>query len=120
MSTEAHAAYARPSADLAIGPRLLGELWSTRDRSRWPESPPGHGRPAMLVPGFLASDPSLSRMALWLRAGGWQTVRPGIRFNVDCMEPAVEALEQRLERSVDRSGRRALVLGQSRGGSFGR
>jgi pimeloyl-ACP methyl ester carboxylesterase len=74
----------------------------------------------MLVPGFLASDPSLARMAQWLHAGGWQTTRPGIRFNVDCMEPAVEALEQRLERAVAHAGRPALVVGQSRGGTFGR
>ena len=74
----------------------------------------------MLVPGFLAGDPSLARMAVWLRGGEWQTARPGIRLNVGCMEPAVEGLERRLEKVVESAGQRALVVGQSRGGTFGR
>jgi len=74
----------------------------------------------MLVPGFLAGDPSLSRMASWLKSGGWRTTRSGIRLNVDCMEPTLQALETRLEETVEDAGRRALLVGQSRGGTFGR
>jgi pimeloyl-ACP methyl ester carboxylesterase len=74
----------------------------------------------MLVPGFLAGDPSLSRMASWLKSGGWRTTRSGIRLNVDCMEPTLQALETRLEETVEDTGRRALLVGQSRGGTFGR
>jgi len=74
----------------------------------------------MLVPGFLAGDPSLSRMASWLKSGGWRTTRSGIRLNVDCMEPTLQALETRLEQTVEDTGRRALLVGQSRGGTFGR
>jgi triacylglycerol lipase len=93
---------------------------STRDSSSWPEPPAGDGRPALLVPGFLAGDPSLARMAKWLRGGGWVTTRSGMRMNVDCMEPAIGALEERLEEAVERAGRRAMLVGQSRGGTFAR
>jgi triacylglycerol lipase len=112
--------FPRPRARPAALPTLLRETLSTRDAQRWPAPPPGDGRPAMLVPGFLAGDPSLARMVRWLRGGGWQTIRPAIRLNVDCMEPAVERLEQRLEAAVvAREGRRTLVIGQSRGGLYG-
>ena len=100
--------------------RILSEWNSTRDRQGWPEPPPGDGRPVMLIPGFLAGDASLTRMALWLRTGDYTLARSGIRWNTDCMEPTVRSLEQRLERAVERSGMPALVVGQSRGGSIGR
>lgn len=110
----------RPTLSPAAATRLIREAWSTRDPSRWPEAPAGRGRPAMLIPGFLAGDSSLSRMAQWLRAGGWATTRAGLRINVDCMEPTVQALEARLAEAVESTGRRALLIGQSRGGTLGR
>ena len=101
-------------------PRVLAEWMSTRDPQRWPAAPDGDGQPVMLVPGFLAGDTSLTRMALWLRGGGYTLARSGITRNTDCMEPTVESLENRLEEAVDRAGRRALLVGQSRGGVIGR
>lgn len=74
----------------------------------------------MLVPGFLAGDQSLTRMALWLRTGGFALARSGINWNTGCMEKVVEAVEHRLELAVERTGQRALLVGQSRGGSIGR
>lgn len=122
MSASARAAtFARPgSPSLGDARRLVGELMSTRSASSWPEPPRGEGRPALLVPGFLAGDPSLSRMARWLRSGGWETTRSGMRMNVDCMEASLGSLEGRLEDAVDATGSRALLVGQSRGGTFGR
>ena len=79
---------------------LVYEWASTRDPAEWPAPPEGDGRPAMLIPGFLAGDPSLSRMARWLRAGDWATVRSGVRWNVDCMEATLGRLENRLEAAV--------------------
>jgi pimeloyl-ACP methyl ester carboxylesterase len=101
-------------------PRVVGEWLSTRDRDQWPAAPPGDGRPVMLIPGFLAGDQSLTRMAVWLRTGGYALARSGIRWNVNCMEPLVEAVEARLERAVSAAGRPALLVGQSRGGSIAR
>jgi pimeloyl-ACP methyl ester carboxylesterase len=100
--------------------RIPGEWLSTADRARWPQPPDGRGRPVLLIPGFLAHDGSLSRMAAWLRTGGFRTYRSGIVLNTACMEPLVERLEARLESVVERTGRRAVVLGQSRGGTLGR
>lgn len=100
--------------------RTAREWASTRDRFGWPEPPRGDGRPALLVPGFLAGDGSLRRLGAWLHEGGFVTGRSGIAFNVACMEPIVDALERRLEAAVERTGRRAVVVGQSRGGVIGR
>lgn len=74
----------------------------------------------MLIPGFLAGDASLTRMALWLRTGGFALARSGITWNTGCMETTLEAVERRLERAVERAGQPALLIGQSRGGSISR
>jgi triacylglycerol lipase len=101
-------------------PRVVGEFLSTYDSERWPAAPAGEGRPVMLIPGFMAGDQSLTRMAVWLRTGGFVLARSGIRWNSGCLEPTVEAVERRLERAVERTGKPALVVGQSRGGCIGR
>jgi pimeloyl-ACP methyl ester carboxylesterase len=80
----------------------------------------GRGRPVLLIPGFLAGDDSLSVMTRWLRARGYHTARAGIRANVGCSAEMVEPIEDRLEALVERQGRRAAIVGQSRGGTFGR
>ena len=113
------AATARPRLGLPR-PRLAGEWRSTRDRRTWPAPPAGDGRPVVLVPGFLAADQSLARMADWLRDGGWEPVRSGISFNTDCLEPTVERLRLRVARAADEHGRPVTVIGQSRGGSIAR
>lgn len=101
-------------------PRLAAEFLSTLRHDRWPEPPIGGGRPVMLIPGFMAGDTSLTRMAVWLRKGGYTLARSGIRWNTDCMQPTVIELQSRLERAVQEAGQPALVVGQSRGGSIGR
>jgi triacylglycerol lipase len=77
----------------------------------------GRGRPVLLIPGFLAGDRSLALMAGWLRRTGYRPSKAGMRANVDCSGAVVERLEERLERLVDEQGRRAAIVGQSRGGS---
>ncbi len=74
----------------------------------------------MLIPGFLAGDTSLTRMARWLRDGGFALARSGISWNTGCMQETVQRLEDRLERAVAETGQPALLVGQSRGGSIGR
>ena len=80
--------------------------------------PDGSGLPVLLVPGFLAGDPSLAVLQRWLRARGYRTCTSQIRVNVDCTRKAVERLERRLVELTDRTGRPAAVVGQSRGGVF--
>src|SRR5215213_10147479 len=78
----------------------------------------GRGRPVLLIPGFLAGDGSLSMMAGWLKRAGYRPSRAGIVSNVNCAGVLLPRLEQRLERLVDLQGKRAAVVGQSRGGTL--
>ncbi len=80
--------------------------------------PDGRGQPVLLIPGFLAGDDSLGLMTHWLRRTGHHARKAGIRANIGCSGGAVEAIERRLEELVARQGRRAAIIGQSRGGSF--
>jgi pimeloyl-ACP methyl ester carboxylesterase len=83
--------------------------------SRRPNAPP-----VLLIPGFMAGDQSLAAMTGWLRRRGSLTSSAGIRLNVDCAERAAGRIELRLERLADRSDRRVVLIGQSRGGELAR
>src|SRR3954462_3881281 len=76
--------------------------------------PRGDGGPVMLIPGFLAGDNSLSVMADWLKRIGHRPRASGIRFNVDCAERVLHALERRLEQIA--AERPAAIVGHSGGG----
>lgn len=78
----------------------------------------GGGQPVLLIPGFMAGDASLGLMSRWLRGTGHHPCRAGIRSNVACSSTTIGALEDRLERLVNHQGRRAAIVGHSRGGSF--
>ena len=82
--------------------------------------PKGDGSPVLLIPGFLAGDPSLRTMALWLRRLGYKPCRARMRVNVDCTTRAVDRLEEELAALVEQHGRKALIVGQSRGGCMAR
>ncbi len=83
--------------------------------------PPGDGRPVFLIPGYLAGDFSLAPLARALRRAGYRTKAAGIRINIGCANEMLAPLQARLEAHVARhGGRKALVIGQSRGGTFGR
>jgi triacylglycerol lipase len=81
---------------------------------------PANGQPVLLMPGFLAGDDSLGIMTTWLRRTGHWTRSAGMRSNVDCSARAVGALLQRTEELAERQGRRVVLVGQSRGGTFAR
>jgi triacylglycerol lipase len=112
------AALVRPHPALPL--RVAREWASTRGTGSRPAPPAGDGRPVLLVPGFLAGDPSLGRLGGWLRTGGWRTYRSGIATNVDCMERIVTRLERRVEDVAQRAGAPVTIVGQSRGGTLGR
>src|SRR5262249_28649988 len=78
---------------------------------RRPNSPP-----VLLVPGFMASDQSLSVLNGWLRRRGSPTAAAGLWINTDCGERTAAALDARLRRLAERTGRRVVLVGQSRGG----
>ncbi len=78
----------------------------------------GRGQPVLLIPGFLAGDGSLSMLTHWLRRNGYHPGKAGIRVNVDCSGRSLDRLERGLQELVERQGRPAVIIGQSRGGSF--
>ncbi len=80
----------------------------------------GDGAPVLLIPGFLAGDPSLTTMARWLRDLGYRPCRAQMRVNVDCAARGVERLERELEHHAERHGREVAIVGQSRGGIMAR
>jgi triacylglycerol lipase len=82
--------------------------------------PRGDGAPVLLVPGFMAGDPSLRVMARWLKRIGYRPCRAGIRANVDCAERALSRLERQLEGFAERYRRKVEIVGHSRGGSLAR
>ena len=111
----------------SIDTPLLGELRYglelarlLRDPVFLTARPQRHAPPVLLVPGFMAGDASLTVLRGWLRRRGSRTSSAGIRLNVDCAEHAVGRLEVRLRRLAERAGRRAVVIGQSRGGELAR
>ena len=78
----------------------------------------GDGRPALLMPGFLAGDASLSVMHGWLERMGYTPCGSGMVFNVDCSNRALMRLDARLADLYERTGRRAALIGHSRGAHF--
>src|SRR4051794_22657962 len=61
------AALVRPHPALPL--RVAREWASTLGTATRPAPPPGAGRPVLLIPGFLAGDPSVARLSAWLRGG---------------------------------------------------
>lgn len=80
----------------------------------------GQGMAVLLIPGLLAPDRSLSLFAKFLKRHGFSPRRAGIASNIDCSEREAQRLERRLERAFTETGSRVAIVGQSRGGVFGR
>jgi pimeloyl-ACP methyl ester carboxylesterase len=103
--------------------RMLPELasWRQDPLASGIGLPAGHGRPIFLIPGFWAGDASLAPMARALRGAGFRPAPAGITLNVGCAASLIGPLEQRLAAHVAANGgKRAFIIGQSRGGTFGR
>jgi triacylglycerol lipase len=111
----------------AVDPPLRGELRYGLEFARLACDPtflrPGrqaNAPPVLLVPGFMAGDVSLAVLRGWLRRRGSRSSSAGIRLNVDCAARAVDRLEIPLRTLAERTGRRVVVIGQSRGGELAR
>jgi triacylglycerol lipase len=81
--------------------------------------PRGNGRHALLVPGFMGSDGSMSVLSGWLRRVGYRPALSGIPWNVGSLSRLLNQVESRCEELAERSGR-ITVIGHSLGGIFGR
>ncbi len=75
-----------------------------------------HGVSALLVPGFLSGDVSLTLLFRELRRRGHRTFRSDIGANVGCTEPMVRRLVARLETVAAAEQRPVALVGHSRGG----
>lgn len=94
-----------------------------RERTRLPYAGPHKAvshDPVLLIPGFMAGDYTLHRMAVFLRRQGFRTYRSQILLNVGCTLDAAARLEERLERIVERRGRKVSLVGHSLGGMLAR
>lgn len=81
----------------------------------------GDGLPVFLIPGYMSGDETLAPMARALRAANYRPETSGVRLNVGCANEMFGPLEARLAAHVSANGgRKAFVIGQSRGGGFGR
>lgn len=74
----------------------------------------------LLVPGFGCGDHTLTLTRTWLRARGYRPAGARIGLNVGCTTTLVDRIERRLEEHAEATGRRVVLLGQSRGGWLAR
>jgi pimeloyl-ACP methyl ester carboxylesterase len=96
----------------------LARLFADRDFLRPSRRPDGPA--ALLIPGFMAGDQSLTILAGWLRRRGSATAHAGMLLNTACAERTVGGIESRLRRLAERTGGRVVLIGQSRGGELAR
>lgn len=76
--------------------------------------------PVLLVPGFMAGDPTLKAMSVFLRHQGFRTYRAQILVNVGCTREAADRLERRLESIAIKRNRKVTIVGHSLGGMLAR
>ena len=76
----------------------------------------GHGRPVLLIPGFLAGDWSLSIAYDWLRRLNYRPALAGISVNVRASEHTLDGLAARLRALHRATGAQVTIVGHSRGG----
>jgi pimeloyl-ACP methyl ester carboxylesterase len=99
----------------AMVPKLLRDsAW------RQVKSAQGAGLGVLLVPGFGCGSHTLALTRTWLRARGYRPADAQIGLNVGCTTTLVERIERRLEAHAEATGRRVVLLGQSRGGWLAR
>ena len=118
MSTPPDRWWGRPLAEsrwaIELGRLSVDPVLRGRDVAR------GDGRPVVLMPGFLAGDPTLIVLAAWLRRIGHRSYTCGFVANVDCSDRALDRVDRRVEQLHRRHGRRVALVGHSRGGHFAR
>lgn len=112
----------RQPADRAGVAAALRDIPRLLHHPVWRPKRPGQGagQGVLLIPGFGFGDHSLSLTAAWLRSRGYRPAGAHIGINVGCTTELVDRLEHRLEAQAEATGRRVIIVGQSRGGWLGR
>jgi len=93
-------------------PRILAGLGPVGPRG------PEDGPPAIVLPGFLASDRTTMDIRRALARAGWRVYPWGLGINLGAKADTLELLGRRLDEIYD--GRRILLVGWSLGGMFAR
>jgi hypothetical protein len=93
-------------------PRLLAGLGPVGPRG------PEDGPPALVLPGFLASDRTTMDCRRALARAGWRVYPWGLGLNLGAKRDTLELLGRRLDEIYD--GRPILLIGWSLGGMFAR
>jgi pimeloyl-ACP methyl ester carboxylesterase len=100
---------------LGMVPRLLRDAAWRQVKARQ-----GGGLGVLLVPGFGCGEHTLTLTRTWLRARGYRPAGAGVGLNVGCTTTLVDRIERRLAEHAEATGRRVVLLGQSRGGWLAR
>jgi triacylglycerol lipase len=119
--------FARPGAsallrELRVVPevgRATVRLASSRV-SCGPSDPAGNAEPILLIPGFMAGDPTLNSLSRHLRGRGFRTYRSSILANISCTWRTSRLIETRLESIAERRGTKVRIVGHSLGGMLAR
>lgn len=80
---------------------------------------PAHD-PVLLIPGFMAGDPTLRAMTQFLRNQNFRTYRAQILVNSGCTREVGDRLERRLESIASKRNRKVSIVGHSLGGMLAR
>jgi pimeloyl-ACP methyl ester carboxylesterase len=77
-------------------------------------------KPVLLIPGFLAGDPTLYPIGNRLRRSGCEVFFSGISCNLDCPAKTIARLEHVLREAGRATGSRVVIIGHSLGGIYAR
>lgn len=80
----------------------------------------GHGEPVVVVPGFLASDISLTELYGWLARIGYRPYFSHIGRNADCPNYISSLLLDTVRQAHAETGQRVRLIGHSLGGMLAR
>ncbi len=82
--------------------------------------PQGHGRPVLVVPGFLAGRSSAVALEHILNTAGWTVRVAAVGRNAGPAINSIEACRRAIDELAHATGEKVAIVGHSRGGQFGR
>ena len=82
--------------------------------------PPGHRRPLLIIPGFLAGPRSAGCLVKVMLAAGWDVEVANVGRNSGPAYRSVDSAEADLVRMWEHHDQKVTVIGHSRGGQFAR
>jgi triacylglycerol lipase len=82
--------------------------------------PLGRGKPVLIIPGFFSGRSTADPLAHVLSSAGWDVHVADVGRNMGPAYEAIEAAEAGLEALSVSAERKAIIIGHSRGGQFGR